>query len=275
MTRGGFTILLSTGRWQPGLVRTSVLAFLFQRALPLWMPGYPEAALADCDQATKDAREIGLATTLMPALLYTSMIHIFCGNDEIASRQANELVALADEKGSALWKAFGVLLQGVVLALTGRPSEARANDHARNRRLARRRDRHCGYHSGQPGLAKSCISLGQTDEASALHRRGHDNDQSVQGKVVRAGGQSAGRGNRTAVSRAGCRGKQKHISLGRSRLRASKRAKSWELRAATSLARLWKDRGECDKARGLRWADLRLVHRGISYARFARGKRVA
>ena len=29
------------------------------------------------------------------------------------------------------------------------------------------------------------------------------------------------------------------------------RAKSWELRAATSLARLWKDRGECNKARGL------------------------
>ena len=28
-------------------------------------------------------------------------------------------------------------------------------------------------------------------------------------------------------------------------------AKSWELRAAISLARLWKDRGECNKAREL------------------------
>ena len=28
-------------------------------------------------------------------------------------------------------------------------------------------------------------------------------------------------------------------------------AKSWELRAARNLARLWKDRGECNKARGL------------------------
>jgi hypothetical protein len=42
---------------------------LFQRALPLWMLGYPQAAVADCDQAMRDARDLGLATTLMPALL--------------------------------------------------------------------------------------------------------------------------------------------------------------------------------------------------------------
>ena len=71
-------------------------------------------------QATSDAREIGLVTTLMPTLLYTSL----CGNNAIANDQANELVALADEKGSALWKAFGVLLQGTVLALAGKSSEA-------------------------------------------------------------------------------------------------------------------------------------------------------
>jgi predicted ATPase len=37
----------------------------------------------------------------------------------------------------------------------------------------------------------------------------------------------------------GCRG----ICAWRSRSRASRRAKSWELRAATSLARLWHDQG--------------------------------
>ena len=35
----------------------------------LWMLGYPEAALADADQALKDAREIGQAATLMYALI--------------------------------------------------------------------------------------------------------------------------------------------------------------------------------------------------------------
>jgi class 3 adenylate cyclase/predicted ATPase len=100
------------------------VGILYQRALPLWMLGYPDAALVDCDQAMSGAREIGLVTTLMPTLLYTSIVHILCGNNGIANDQANELVALADEKGSALWKAFGVLLQGTVLALTGKSSEA-------------------------------------------------------------------------------------------------------------------------------------------------------
>ena len=108
------------------------VGILFQRALPLWMLGYPEAALADCDQAMKDAREIGLATTLMPALLYTSIIHILCGNDEIANRQAKELVVLADEKGSALWKAFGVLLQGCRISAIQQAIGGWANDHGRN-----------------------------------------------------------------------------------------------------------------------------------------------
>ena len=75
--------------------------------------------------AIKRCAKSRFATTLMPALLFTSIIHILCGNDARANEQANELVVVADEKHSALRKAFGVLLQGIVSALTGRSSEAR------------------------------------------------------------------------------------------------------------------------------------------------------
>ena len=44
--------------------------------MALWMLGYPEAALADAEQALKDAREIGHAATLMYALYNTSLTHI-------------------------------------------------------------------------------------------------------------------------------------------------------------------------------------------------------
>ena len=37
-------------------------------------------------------------------------------------------------------------------------------------------------------------------------------------------------------------------------------AKSWELRAAISLARLWRDQGKRDQARDLLAPDLQLVH---------------
>ena len=46
-------------------VRVSIL---WHRSVALWCLGYPEAALADADQALKDAREIGQAASLMYAL---------------------------------------------------------------------------------------------------------------------------------------------------------------------------------------------------------------
>jgi hypothetical protein len=48
--------------------------------LALWVLGYAEKALADTNQVLKDAREIGQAATLMFALRFASIPHIFCGN---------------------------------------------------------------------------------------------------------------------------------------------------------------------------------------------------
>ena len=41
-----------------------------------------------------------------------------------ASAQADELVALADEKGASPWKAGGILVQGRLSALTGKVLDA-------------------------------------------------------------------------------------------------------------------------------------------------------
>jgi tetratricopeptide (TPR) repeat protein len=77
--------------------RVSVLGW---RALARWLLGYPEAAAADADRALKDAREIGQAATLMYALYYASLTHIWRGNYATANALLNELVVLADEKGA-------------------------------------------------------------------------------------------------------------------------------------------------------------------------------
>ena len=44
------------------------VSVLTYRSTALWLLGYPDAALADTEQALKDAREIGHAATLMYAL---------------------------------------------------------------------------------------------------------------------------------------------------------------------------------------------------------------
>jgi class 3 adenylate cyclase/tetratricopeptide (TPR) repeat protein len=102
-------------------IRVAIFSF---RSLALWVLGYPEAALADLDQALKDAREIGDAASLMHALAFTWMTHLLVGNYAALSAQADELVAVAEEKSASLWKAFGRTIQGCVLAEIGKASDA-------------------------------------------------------------------------------------------------------------------------------------------------------
>jgi hypothetical protein len=66
------------------------VAILSWKSLSLWLLGYPQAALADTEEAIKLAREIGHAATLMYALTFTTWMHIQCGNYAAASAQADE-----------------------------------------------------------------------------------------------------------------------------------------------------------------------------------------
>jgi hypothetical protein len=49
---------------------------------------------------------------------------IISGNYATAQAQSDELIALAEEKGSAYWKTSGMLRRAGVLALTGKASNA-------------------------------------------------------------------------------------------------------------------------------------------------------
>jgi hypothetical protein len=56
------------------------MTVLCWRARTSWVLGYPDKAVADTDDALKNAREIGQAATLMFALSFASLTHVFCGN---------------------------------------------------------------------------------------------------------------------------------------------------------------------------------------------------
>jgi class 3 adenylate cyclase/tetratricopeptide (TPR) repeat protein len=102
-------------------VRVAILSY---RSFALWVLGYADAALADTDQALSDAREIGQAATLMYALAHAPLTLSERGDYTRASAIADEVVALADEKGALIWKAFGMMNQGRLFALTGKASNA-------------------------------------------------------------------------------------------------------------------------------------------------------
>ena len=95
---------------------------LVMRAIALWMLGYAEAALADAEQAVKDARATNHTASLIFALALADLTHMLCGNYVAGDRR--ELAALADEKGSLFWKTVALSIEARHLALTGDPANA-------------------------------------------------------------------------------------------------------------------------------------------------------
>jgi predicted ATPase len=102
-------------------LRVTCLCF---RSMSLWLLGYPETALKDADRALEEARQIDHAATLMFTLNFPIMVNAYCGNYDAADRFIGELLALAEQKGAPFRKAEGVLRGGYLLTLRGKAADA-------------------------------------------------------------------------------------------------------------------------------------------------------
>jgi class 3 adenylate cyclase/predicted ATPase len=219
------------------------------RSWALWLLGYPEAALADADHALKQAREMGHTVTLMYALNFTAHTRIFCGNYAAANAQADELIALADEKGALFWKALGLMQQGCVLALTGKASNTVQMNTSAITAL-----RSTGATVLVPFnlsyLARAHAELGQFDDAwrgigEAMTAVETTKERWCEAEIYRIAGEIALMLPEPDTAKA-----EAYFEHALAVARGQK-AKSWELRAAMSMARLWRDQGKWDEAREL------------------------
>ena len=226
--------------------RVAALAF---RSLAHWVLGYPEAANADIQQTLNYAREIGQAATLMVALTCTCWTHIPCGNYGVATRQIEEAVALADEKAAPFWKALGMMNQGWLFALNSKSAHA---VHMLTSGIIAYRS--TGATLLLPlylsHLAKAHAELGQFDDAwrsigEAMTEIATTKDRWQEAEVHRVAGEIAlmSPGAGTAEAEA-----YFERALGIAR---EQQAKSWELRATMSVARLRRDQGKPQQARDL------------------------
>jgi class 3 adenylate cyclase/predicted ATPase len=223
------------------------VATLSYRSWALWMLGYPQAALADARRAVLDAREIGQAATLMYALVHASLTHIHCGDYATATREANELVALADEKGALFWKALGMTVQGCVLALTGKPADAiqvitTGITALRSTGSTLWMPSHLSY------LAVAYAELGQFDHAwwcigEAITAAETTKERWQEADIHRTAGEIE------LLSREPSAMKAEGYFQRALEIARAQQAKSWELRAAISMARLWVDQGKRHESR--------------------------
>jgi predicted ATPase len=224
------------------------MAVLTHRARALWLLGYPEAALADAERGLRDARDVGNAATLMYALAHASHTYNQCGKYAPARALIDELIALADEKGSTFWKAGGILGQSFYALV------AKAPDSAQVIKSAMTAYRSTGHTVFEPMwlsfLARAYAENGQFNDAwrcvsEATSKIEATKERWLEAEVNRVAGEIALLSPEPNVTKAEA-SFERALSVAR-----QQQAKSWELRAAMSLARLWRDQGKVQQAREL------------------------
>jgi predicted ATPase len=218
-------------------------------AVVLWLLGYPDAAVGQSDEAVRMSRDRSPSSRAL-AFHFAAMVHQL-RRDPVHTRHAAEACgAIADEHGLSFWLASSGIFRGWAKAALGEDATGIATmrqgllDWQATGSVTYRT-----YYLGilaetlsQQGSAAECLSL--LDEAILLA------EQTGEGlylsELHRLRGEALLRG--LADSRAG--GPRAEEEFCRALETAkSQEARSLELRAATSLARLRIRQGQTDKAR--------------------------
>ena len=227
-------------------VRVANVSF---RSWAQWMRGYPEAALADNERALEDAREIAQAATLMVALFCASLVCTLCGKYAQATALSEELIAVAEQQGALFWKSFGTSIQGWVFGLTAMPLDAirmltsgisalqstgaRATVPISLARLATAHAEVAQFENAWRCLGDATTAIQKTKETW------------WEAEVSRVAGEIALKPREPDPAKAEAYF-ERALEVAR-----QQQAKSWELRAAISLARLWRSQGKVQEAREL------------------------
>ena len=177
------------------------------------------------------------------------MSHVVCGDYAEANAITDELIALTDQTGSMFWGSWGMMQRGCVLALTGKASDAvqtitsgitafRSTGSTADLSL------YLSY------LAEAHADLRQFDNATrcigeAMNVVETTKERWYEAEVNRIAGEIALLSLEPHVTKAEMYF-ERALAIAR-----KQQAKSWELRAATSMARLWRDQGKRQQARGL------------------------
>jgi predicted ATPase len=232
------------------------LAFLFgghdpgvccrmHSGMALWFLGYPESALERSRTGLAMARELSHIGTIVAELPLGGIISQLCG-DVVAVREiAESLTSLSTEHGFPQWLAFGNILNAWVQARS-RGETARLRHAISEYRAAN--EQYVPYFLGLLAaiqLRYEELAEGLDTVVSALGLTGGKGSRLMDPELLRLKGElliALDPGAKADAEVAFCQA----IDIAQ-----RQSSKSWELRAAMSLARLWRDQGKRDEARDL------------------------
>jgi predicted ATPase len=224
-------------------------ASLCWRSLALLLLGYPQDALADAVRALKIARESRHSGTLVYVLNFSIFPHVYCGHFAAANALIDEFNILKDQIGSLFWGGWGTVQRGCVLALTGKVTEAVQNITSGIAEM-----RSTGTTLWMPlflsSLALANAEAAQLDQAwanihEAMTTLETTKENWYEAEINRVAGAIVLLGTESDA------GKAEAYFASALEVARKQKAKSWELRAAMSMARLWRDQGKREQARDL------------------------
>jgi predicted ATPase len=224
----------------PGVICRSFAAW------PIWVLGYPDQALQSIHEALTLSQEFTHPFSLAFALTMTALVHQFRREVQAVRERAEALIALSTEQGFPQWLAYGTILRGWALTAQGEGAEGIAQIH---QGLVARRA--LGSEIQRPYLlsllAEAYGKVGQPEEgltllveALALDSTGvrhwEAEHHRFKGELLLTHqGQKVGEAEECF---------RQALDIAR-----RQQAKSFELRAAMSLSRLWQQQGKQEEAR--------------------------
>jgi predicted ATPase len=226
-------------------------------AITLWWLGYPDQALQRSHEALTLARELAHPFSLVYALFFAALLHQLRRERHLTQERAEAAIALSAEQGFALFVAGGTIFRGWVLA--ERFPESVAGQGQMEEGIAQMQQGLAAWRGtgakvlrpyGLALLAEAYAKVGQREEgltllAEALAVTHDTGERRWDAELYRLKGE--------LLLERSAKDDAEAESCFRQALEMARRrqAKSWELRAATSLSRLWQRQGKRDEARQL------------------------
>jgi adenylate cyclase len=212
-------------------------------SLILLLQGYPDRALTRSREALAAAYEMDHAFSTSQALYLTSWLHLIRGEREIVQERARALITLTAEHGLSGWSSHGTIFHGWALADSGAPDTGIAQ--LRQGLAAKEAS---GVYQHTPGklglLAEIFTRIKNSGEAlklldDALARVDRLEERWFEADLHRLKGEALlalSTERATEAEAETCYHQALAVARGQG-------ARLWELRAATSLAGLWRDQG--------------------------------
>jgi len=215
----------------------------------LWCLGYPAQAVRWSQEALVLAQALAHPLSLASSQHWTAWLHQRRRDVPAVREQADALLSLAMEQRFPQWVGYGTYWQGWILAAQGQGEAGLAQMRqgiaavwATGQMLARL--------FGLVLLAEAAGHVGQVEEGLRLLAEALEAlETNVQGDMLVEAHRLQGelllrQATPDAAQAEACF--QQALAIAR-----RQQAKSWELRAATSLARLWQHQGKCAEAHEL------------------------